>query len=349
MGGSATVQTKYWCFTLFEYPYEFKADLHNWWMAHMGDVQYICGQIEVCPTTKKDHFQGYIEYTRKKRLSEAKACFIQPVHLEMRRGTQAQAIDYTRKRETGMGGSWVEFGERTRLAQGERNDLSAMLHEISSGASYKMLFEEYPGNCLRYGKGIARAIELLGPQRNWKTQVIVITGPPGTGKSRLAHTTFPEAYCRPNGAWFDGYDRDLVVICDDFYGGIPHGLLLNICDRYPLRVPVKGAFAPWVPRKIIFTSNSDPTDWYHNEAIDYAALDRRIDLHFKLTKEPLGWWLNEQKTNYSYMSSEWEKIEIEFSKLVNEYLFRPITTQINSMTTRIGNSRSSKLSARSRI
>lgn len=78
--------------------------------------------------------------------------------------------------------------------------------------------------------------------------------------------------------WFDGYEGQENVLFDDFHGGVfklPY--LLKLLDRYPMRVPVKGGFVQWKPRRIFITSNIDPDLWFSNANREHvAALNRRF-------------------------------------------------------------------------
>lgn len=54
-------------------------------------------------------------------------------------------------------------------------------------------------------------------------------------------------------------------------------------DRYPLKVPIKGDFVQWAPRKIWFTSNLPPHEWYQIDTdATRAAYFRRFTrvIHF---------------------------------------------------------------------
>jgi len=51
--------------------------------------------------------------------------------------------------------------------------------------------------------------------------------------------------------------------------------MLQLLDRYPLRVEVKGSSVPFVSRRIIITSNASPDEWYPNIR-DRTPLMRRI-------------------------------------------------------------------------
>lgn len=51
--------------------------------------------------------------------------------------------------------------------------------------------------------------------------------------------------------------------------------MLQLLDRYPLRVEVKGSFVPFVSRRVIITSNVPPDEWYPNIR-DRSPLMRRL-------------------------------------------------------------------------
>lgn len=70
-----------------------------------------------------EHLQGYLEFKSKRTLAGAKRLFgANGVHLEVRKGTRAQAIEYSRKVETRIDGPW-EFGDMDLDTQGKRKDL----------------------------------------------------------------------------------------------------------------------------------------------------------------------------------------------------------------------------------
>lgn len=111
-------------------------------------MQFAIFQKEKCPTTGKEHFQGYIEFKEKtsyklcKEIVEDDKC-----HIEPRKGTQRQAIDYCSKVETRIGLPKV-FGEPKR--QGNRSDLDSILEAIQSGMTSTEILEEYGGHALRH-------------------------------------------------------------------------------------------------------------------------------------------------------------------------------------------------------
>ncbi len=86
----------------------------------------------------------------------------------------------------------------------------------------------------------------------------------------------PNAYWKPVGEWWDGYDGQEDVVMDDFYGWLKWSFLLNLLDRYPMLVPIKGGTKEFVAKRVFITSNKKPEMWYPNQ-IDIAPLVRRLE------------------------------------------------------------------------
>lgn len=89
------------------------------------DIKYVvCGK----ETGKNGylHYQGYVEFTKKKSFKQCKELLGLQTHIESRRGTAKQASDYCKK-----DGEFVEYGDISR--QGARTDLKVLCDEIRSG------------------------------------------------------------------------------------------------------------------------------------------------------------------------------------------------------------------------
>lgn len=220
-----------------------------------------------------EHLQGYVEFTKPVRLVAVRE-LLPRAHWERRRGTQDQARDYCSKEDTRIDGPWI-FGELPR--QGCRNDLQAVRDLIDGGAPEMEIAQTHFGAWCRYGRAFREYKRLRAEHRNFKTEVRVYWGPPGTGKSRRVMEESPDAYWKPgNCIWFDDYDGGSDVVLDDFYGWLPWSTLLNMLDRYPMKVQTKGGMVNFCPKRIFITSNKPPEEWYSNPH-DMQALLRRID------------------------------------------------------------------------
>lgn len=243
-----------------------------------GISYYICAR-EVGESGTR-HLQGFVQFIRKKSMGGVKACLgSDRLHLEIRRGTPSEAREYCTKE-----GDFFEYGEMdTRRGQGSRSDLVEIQKRLSTGSPMLDIADNYFGDFCRYWRSFQKYRELLSTPRDFRTQVVWLWGPTGTGKSRLA---FSEAHNLSRGSvcsladtslvWFDPYAGEKAVILDDFTGSAAICILLRIFDRYPLRVPIKGGFVEWRPRICWITSNFHPRELYRNER-QIDALLRRID------------------------------------------------------------------------
>ena len=218
------------------------------------------------------HLQGYCLFPSNRRLA-ALHRLAPKAHWEPRRGSHEQARDYCRKEEGRVDGPW-EQGEQP--APGKRNDLTLAMADVKAGMSERDIAEKYGGTWARNYNALQRYRNLVTDHRNWKTEVTVLYGAAGTGKSRYACENHPRAYPFRAGDYWCGYDGHADVVIDDFTAGcMRYGHALHVLDRYPLIVDVKHGSGPFLARRIIITSNTPPDLWYPNCPPD--ALMRRID------------------------------------------------------------------------
>lgn len=260
------MSVKCWCFTDFD-----TSDERRQFLAGLvgNGVRYICFGIEHCPDTGRDHLQGYVQFVNRKRLGGAKQLLAGTPHLEPQRGTSDEAREYCRK-----DGRFHEYG--TYTSQGKRSDLDNIRILVRDGASELAIADAHFGSYLRYYQGINRYRTLLYANRpRSDIRIIVYWGATGLGKSRRAMHEFPEAYWKPKGEWWDGYNSEEVVIIDEFYGWMSYDFCLRMCDRYPLITQVKGSSVPFMAKTIVFTSNVPWTEWWRNVS-DTSAFARRL-------------------------------------------------------------------------
>ncbi|AIF76271.1 Rep [Bat circovirus] len=236
-------------------------------------------QLEKGETTGTLHFQGYIQFNKAMRMASVKE-ILPTAHWTAANGTQEQNIAYCNKEDTREQGPWTigDWADK----EATNTPLQAVKQAIDQGATELEIAENYFSEYVRYGRGLMQYKLLKTEQRNWQTELLVICGPPGTGKSRVAREMAPDAYYHSTGQWWDGYCAQRVVIMDDFYGTIPFSQLLRLADRYPTNVERKGGVVPFLSRSIIITSNKKPSEWYNLLQYNLHALYRRITLYMWL-------------------------------------------------------------------
>jgi hypothetical protein len=249
---------KYWCFTLNN-PLPNEEELLGQ-LVEQGEhhVSYI-GFGHESGDSGTPHLQGYLELTKKLSLRTVKSIpGLERAHLEKRRGTQAEAVTYCKK-DASEDNPYTCYGELFKSNQGERSDLTAIRDALESGASMAAIAHEHFGDFVRYHKGFDAYARLLKRERRPPT-VYCLWGVAGTGKTRVVFQREPDLFICPDSTlqWFDGYDGQSAVLIDDFRTTKFTGRMLQLLDRYPLRVPVKGGFVAWTPDRIYVTSNEPP-------------------------------------------------------------------------------------------
>lgn len=260
-------------------PYDLVPEVFPEW------VSYMCWQFEIGEQGTL-HLQGYLECVGKRSFKQILAI---PgldtqgegysVHIEVRRGTQAQAIAYCCKvDETTVSGTFQCHGEKK--VQGHRSDLDDIKFKIDSGTSLKRIADEHFGSFIRYHRSFKEYKRIATPSRNIRTLVLVLWGASGVGKSQLALECFPDAYWKTNSKWWDDYENQAAVVWDEFKGQYPFRDLLRILDSTPLTLESKGSSCQFNSKIVIFTSNFHPRDWYSCENIGFtwerSPLRRRL-------------------------------------------------------------------------
>lgn len=254
-------------------------------------VRYAVWQRETAPTTGTVHLQGYIQFTTV--LSMTAACRHLPgASLRVAVGTPEQNKTYCTKDSDRVSGTHsYEIGEA--MVKGQRNDLLKLKKKIDDGATELELFEYDFPTMIRYKNALLYYKQLIQPKRNWITKVIVLSGPTGCGKSHYVNehacTSTEDGFRQCNDHWFGFYAGEQHVIFDEFYGSrFKYSYLLQLLDRYAMRVQNKGGEVNFAPRWIWITSNANAHEWYDKP---WAPLERRLSINFVIGDfEPRDVW-----------------------------------------------------------
>ena len=133
-------------------------------------LKYAVWQKEKAPETGHIHYQGYIELTKKCRITALKKIY-PTIHFEIRKGTQQQAIDYCKKEETRVEGPFI-FG--TPKKQGKRNDLIKLKEYAVSHKRKRELPEKLYTSYAQYPKFYSEMALLYKPESKPRKTILLV-------------------------------------------------------------------------------------------------------------------------------------------------------------------------------
>lgn len=186
-----------------------------------------------------------------------------------------------------MAGPW-EWGERN--SQGGRSDLLGLRDLALSGVPFENAIMDgtLAPTVLRHHRlfDVVRSLSIKPRSATSSIRAAVIYGPPGIGKTHAAHAALGRAqrdyfvYWSARG-WWDGYAGQRAVIMDDITGNeMEWGEWLKVLDKFPHRVPVKGASVNLSATFFLITTNIHPKNWSCCSTLpDPEPLLRRIVIY----------------------------------------------------------------------
>lgn len=168
---------KRYCFTLNNYTEEEEKKIKEFLTSENCEYAVVGKEVGENGTP---HLQGFVNLKKKMRFHPFKKAIGERSHIEQARGTDCDNKKYCSK----GGDLLLEVGEPS--AQGKRSDLKAAVAALNAGSSMSEVAREFPSVFIRYGRGLRDYVITagLGKSREWKTEVHVIVGIPGVGKSR---------------------------------------------------------------------------------------------------------------------------------------------------------------------
>ena len=236
--------------------------------------KYIYYGKEIAPTTGTPHLQGYIclihqasESSIRKKMKGA--------YVKAMRGSLEKNDLYCSK-----GGIVTELGTKP-ATQKRKGEMEKERYEHAYEAAKKGDFESIDKDILIRHLGNLKKIRAehqVKPQMlDGTLDNLWIYGPPGSGKTSLAHSLYPEAYLKGLNKWWDGYDNQEVVIIDDmdpFHKTLTQEFKVW-SHHYPFPAETKGGSLCIRPKKIIVTSNYRIDEIWEDETTR-QALHRRF-------------------------------------------------------------------------
>lgn len=290
---------RHWCFTIHEPSWDPRCVDQN-------KVRYMVCQEEIgadqaskpCPLS---HWQGYICVMQPMRMPGLKTLLMcNSAHLEVRRGTEQEAIDYCTKMDTRKPNT-APFILGNLPSSEPKKRKADMVAELCVNAiknnDLAGLKDEHPEIVFHNSKKIMNYVQLSDNIDRTGTKdifCIFVHGSPGLGKTLGVVGTFSGDFhslrhYRHDHVWFDGYSGQSVLLIDDVsQSNRPtYENMLHWCDRYQERVPVKGGMTISKWKVVIMTSNEP---WHSVMSYDvHGALARRFHLICHLQQNNKHW------------------------------------------------------------
>ena len=273
-----------WCFTINNW-----TDVDCRKLAEFFDDNPNCTYLVYGKEVGKQgtpHLQGYLHCKHARAGLAVRHAIGDRGHWEAAKGSPQANRAYCSK-QTSESNPLVEMGRCPQ--QGRSADLATLTEAFCKGVTPRQLRQEErwdeAATYIKHQRGLAAFLFESAPRRDPDNEVTVwwCYGPTGSGKSRWAHETFPDAYYHPMaGKWFDGYRGEAVVIFDDFRPDkeLTYHWILGVIDRYAKACPVKGAFTELQATTFVFTTPEKPENtFFLNE--DIGQLTRRIGPNIK--------------------------------------------------------------------
>lgn len=269
-------QTKYWCFTSYR---DGDGEGFLWWQNY--GMVYLVQQEEACPTTGRVHWQGFVVFETKQRLTAVRK-LLGKAHWEAMRGSVDEAADYCcdpRKRMPG--GLLVECGDRPLYGDAARSASTSERYKRAYQLAIEGNYSEIePAMMVRHLPNLLRLNTLFGKKPKDLLTLscpgVWLVGDAGCGKTTLCQQ-FPHYKKDPRHKWFDGYQKELTVVVDDFapFHVAQTDILKTLGHQFAMQGETKGGSIWLRPHCVIVTSQYMQHTIWDKDAESLAAISRR--------------------------------------------------------------------------
>jgi hypothetical protein len=275
-----------WCFTWNNYPDDYRDTLDG------IECRYICFGEEVAPDTGTPHIQGYVYYANNKTLSAVRRQ-IPGAHLSVAHGNAKQNRDYCgklRPEDEEPNAVFIERGD-IPLSSADKGELERARYDRAWSLAKAGDIETVDADIRVRLYSSLRRIErdyMPAVERLEGVCGLWVYGRSGCGKTRAVLDAYPECYPKPRNQWWDGYQREPVVLLDDVdkFDVRLGGQLKHWADAAPFIGEVKGGSVKIRPSKLIVTSQYKIEDIWE-DAETREALLRRFQVVEKITGQDI--------------------------------------------------------------
>lgn len=261
-----------WVFTSFMMSLNWEEIYEDW----SDLIRFIIIGTEICPKTKKEHFQGYVQFFEPCRMRKFQRMIGDNCHLESQRGNDFQASDYCKK-----DGKYITFGKPS--TQGARNEMESLCKMIDDGKRHSECYKEHKMSYLRYRHHFDKYREnvMFEKAKKWRdVKVEILSGPTRCGKTRkylydhdgnYNNDVFLIHCSHDDKLWFDGYEGQKILILDEFRNDIKLGFMLGLLEGHLQRLPIKGSHVYALWDKVVITTNLKKNEIFPNISSNLIA------------------------------------------------------------------------------
>ena len=290
-------QARDWCFTINN-PVQSEQEFITY-LKTLPDLRYVVFQREKAPETGTEHYQGYFEFTQQKWFTTikkylSKANIGVDAHIEARRGKRSQAREYCMDEETRISPQFYEYSEF--IEDGERTDLTDIMHDIENGMSFYDLSKKHGNRFIRVMKW-AKEYRQSHLENKFKRvfrnmKVYYIYGSAGCGKTSYVFQKhgYDDVYRTTNYefGWIDDYNGEKILFLDEFRSSFKISEILDYLDGQPIRIRGRHYNRVACYDTVYIVSNLSLKEQYTNiqqsEPKTWAAFCRRITAVYDFDK-----------------------------------------------------------------
>lgn len=274
--GKRNSQARDWCFTINN-PVQTEQEFLSY-LQSVPDLRYVVFQREKAPETGTEHYQGYFEFTQPKWFTTIKKYLSKEhigvdAHIEARRGKRSQAREYCMDEETRISPQYYEYGEF--IEDGERTDLTDIMHDIENGMSFYDLSKKHGNRFIRVMKW-AKEYRQSHLENKFKRvfrnmKVYYIYGSAGCGKTSYVFQKhgYDDVYRTTNYefGWIDDYNGEKILFLDELFNFL-------ILDE------MENTYTKWVLENCLYLNPLNSI-----ELSGEAMQDKLNDMYWNLDKE----------------------------------------------------------------
>ena len=257
-------------------------------------MQYIIFGEENCPTTNRLHWQTFVYFYNAKTFKQCKNYFFTQYgtnpHICKSNGTNKQNIAYCSKDCKDC--KYFEFGKEPTDTGGSSVNLKIAIEKLKNKEiTLKEICNEHSDFFHTYKNTLKKSILLHKPNepRTERTTCDWYFGKSGCGKSRFAfieaekYKSVYVACLNDIQKWWDGYEQQELVIFDNYRAEIKLNTLLNLADRFEMKVPIRNiGGVHFNSKRIIITCPFPYQEMYCDDFVtgkeDINQVNKRINL-----------------------------------------------------------------------